>query len=99
MKLIFEGQAIVERSFDGVKFVGWYRDDDKQSQFVICRVTRDALETRCRLSGASNDDLLSAYQSVRDEVDRLASAQFSGGIERPLITRDDLVRQNGAMSA
>ena len=90
MRLNFDGQAIVEKGFDGVKFVGRYSDLDGRDQYVLCRVTRDAVEKLCGLATASPDQLLAAYQSVSADINRLASAQSSGGTERPLITGRDI---------
>jgi hypothetical protein len=92
MRLIFEGQAIVERASDGVKFVGRYEDPHAGDQYVICRVSREALVARCQLFNPSPDALLAADQSVRTEVHLLASVQYSGGIERPLIGVEEFAR-------
>lgn len=92
MKLIFEGQAIVERASDGVKFVGRYEDPHGEERYVICRVSREALIARCQLFNPTPDTLLAAYQSVRTEIHHLASMQYSGGSERPVVTGEDFVR-------
>ena len=99
MKLLFEGQAIVEQAFDGVKFVGRYVDPHGQDRYVMCRVERGALIARCGLSDPTPDDLLAAYQSVSVEINHLASVQYSGGVERPLITAQDLAGRNQQGSA
>jgi hypothetical protein len=95
VKLIFDGQAIVEKGFDGVKFVGHYSDPDGRDQFVLCRVTRSAVEKCCPLPTASPDQLLAAYQSISAEIIRLALAQYVGGTERPLITERDIDTRGG----
>ena len=98
MKLIFEGQAIVERAFEGVKFVGRYVECNGREKYVICRVSREALEHLFNLTKPTPEELLAAYKSASADVNRLASAQFAGGIERPLVTAQDLIRdrQNAA---
>ena len=95
MRLNFDGQAIVEKGFDGVKFVGRYSNPDGRDQYVLCRVTRDAVEKLCGLPAASPDQLLAAYQSVSADVNRLASAQYTGGTERPLITAQEIYTRGG----
>jgi hypothetical protein len=101
MRLIFEGQAIVERASDGVKFVGRYEDPHGGEQYVICRVSREALIARCQLFNPTPEALLAAYQAVRTEIHLLASVQYSGGIERPLIGPEDFARlkQRGSAAA
>jgi hypothetical protein len=95
MRLIFEGQAIVERGFDGVKFVGRYVvEASREERYIICRITREALERRSGLTEATPEELLAAYQSASEEINSLASAQFSGSIERPLLAAEDLVRDS-----
>ena len=92
MKLIFEGHAVIERGFDGVKFVGCSRDVQHRDRYVPCRVTRDALALLlCKLDG-SPQSLLDAYQSKCEIINRIASAQFSGGVDRPVVTAEDIAQ-------
>jgi hypothetical protein len=90
MLLNFEGQAIIDAA-GGVRFVGQY-DAGGQIKIVICRIEREALLARCGLRNPTAEDLLNAYRSISVAVNRLAAAQFAGGIEKPIITAADLNR-------
>jgi hypothetical protein len=88
MLLSFEGQAIIDAD-GGVRFAGQY-DVGGQIRIVICRIEREALLTRCGLSSPTAEELLSAYRSISVGVNRLAAAQFAGGIAKPIVTVADL---------
>jgi hypothetical protein len=90
MQLKFEGQAIIDAA-GGVRFAGQY-DGDGQTRIVICQVERAALVDRCKLINPTPDEVLAAYRSISSEVNKLASAQFAGGIMKPVITVADLAR-------
>jgi hypothetical protein len=92
MKLVFESQAVVEENFDGVKFVGRYKSSNGQDRFVICRVDRYALDPRDNPADPSPADLLAAYKMLGNDIHKVASAQFSGGVEHPQVTAADLQR-------
>jgi|SRR6185437_15724083 hypothetical protein len=92
MKLIFEGHSTIERGFDGVKFVGCCREPQDQDRYVPCRVTKEALELLALKLDGSAQSLLNAYRSNSEIVNRIASAQFSGGVERPLVTAQDIAQ-------
>ena len=93
MQLIFEGHSTIERGFDGVKFVGCCRETHEHDRYVPCRVTRDALEflSTCKLDDSSQS-LLNAYQANSEIINRIASAQFSGGVDRPLVNAQDVTQ-------
>jgi hypothetical protein len=93
MRLIFEGHSTVERGFDGVKFVGCCREPQDIDRYVPCRVTREALELLQAFKlDESPQSLLSAYQAKSDIINRIASAQFSGGVDRPVVTAQDVTQ-------
>ena len=93
MKLIFEGHSTIERGFDGVKFVGCCQEPQDRDRYVPCRVTREALELLIMhpLDG-SGQALLNAYLSKSEIINRIASAQFSGGVDRPVVTAQDIAQ-------
>jgi hypothetical protein len=93
MKLIFEGHSTIERGFEGVKFVGCCREPQDRDRYVPCRVTKDALELLLMhtLDGSA-ETLLNAYQSKSEIINRIASAQFSGGVDRPVVTAQDIAQ-------
>ena len=93
MKLIFEGHSTIERGFEGVKFVGCGREPQDRNRYVPCRVTKDALELLLMhtLDGSA-EPLLNAYQSKSEIINRIASAQFSGGVDRPVVTAQDIAQ-------
>ena len=93
MKLIFEGHSTIERGFEGVKFVGCGREPQDRNRYVPCRVTKDALELLLMhtLDGSA-ETLLNAYQSKSEIINRIASAQFSGGVDRPVVTAQDIAQ-------
>ena len=90
MLLKFEGQAITDSAGD-VRFAGQY-DADGKTRIVICRVDHAALVARCHLQDPTPEELLAAYRSISEEVNRLAAAQFAGGILKPVVTMTDLAR-------
>jgi hypothetical protein len=92
MKLTFEGHSTIERGFDGVKFVGCCRESQDRDRYVPCRVTREALELLLFKLDGSEQSLLSAYQSKSEIINRIASAQFSGGVDRPVVTAQDVAQ-------
>jgi len=92
MKLIFEGHSTIERGFDGVKFVGCCRETQDRDRYVPCRVTKEALELLAFKLDDSAQSLLSAYRSNSEVINRIASAQFSGGVERPVVTAQDIAQ-------
>jgi hypothetical protein len=93
MKLIFEGHSTIERGFDGVKFVGCCRDPQDRDRYIPCRVTREALElVLVHTLDGSAQALLDAYQAKSEIINRIASAQFSGGVDRPLVTAQDIAQ-------
>jgi hypothetical protein len=93
MKLIFEGHSTIERGFEGVKFVGCGREPQDRDRYVPCRVTKDALELLLMhtLDGSA-ETLLNAYQSKSEIINRIASAQFSGGVDRLVVTAQDIAQ-------
>jgi hypothetical protein len=93
MKLIFEGHSTIERGFEGVKFVGCCREPQDRDRYVPCRVTKDALELLLMhtLDGSA-ETLLNAYQSKSEIINRIASAQFSGGVDRPVVTAQEIAQ-------
>jgi hypothetical protein len=93
MKLIFEGHSTIERGFEAVKFVGCCREPQDRDRYVPCRVTKDALELLLMhtLDGSA-ETLLNAYQSKSEIINRIASAQFSGGVDRPVVTAQDIAQ-------
>ena len=88
MRLKFEGQAIIDAT-GSIRFAGQY-DEGGHPRIVICRVDREALIARCHLMEPTPEQLLAAYRSISEEINRLASAQFDGGIPKPVVTRADL---------
>jgi len=93
MQLIFEGHSTTERGFDGVKFVGRCRERQEHDRYVPCRVTREALELLLTLKlDDSPQSLLNAYQEKSEIINRIASAQFSGGVDRPLVNAQDVAQ-------
>jgi hypothetical protein len=93
MKLIFEGHSTIERGFEGVKFVGCCREAQDRERYVPCRVTREALELLLMHTiDGSEQALLNAYQSKSETINRIASAQFSGGVDRPVVTAQDVAQ-------
>jgi hypothetical protein len=92
MKLEFESQAVVEENLDGVRFVGRYTGANGKDKFVLCRVDRHALEVRESTADCSPTALLAAYKFLGNDIHKIASAQFSGGIEHPQVTAADLQR-------
>jgi hypothetical protein len=92
MKLIFEGHSTIERGFDGVKFVGCCRETQDRDRYIPCRVTKEALELLAFELEDSAQSLLNAYRSNSEIINRIASAQFSGGVERPLVTAQDIAQ-------
>jgi len=93
MKLVFEGHSTIERGFEGVKFVGCCREPQDRDRYVPCRVTKEALELLLlhTLDGSAQA-LLDAYQSNSEIINRIASAQFSGGVDRPVVTAQDIAQ-------
>jgi hypothetical protein len=99
MRLIFEGHSTIERGFDGVKFVGCCRESPDQDRYIPCRVTREALEFLLTVKlDDSAQSLLNGYQAQSEIINRIASAQFSGGVDRPVVTAHDVTQfgQNAA---
>jgi hypothetical protein len=92
MQLIFEGHSIVERSFDSVKFVGRYCDEHGRDRYVACHVSREALERLVGEPVLTAETLLGVYRSNSAQINRIASAQYSGGIGRPLVRAQDLLQ-------
>lgn len=93
MKLIFEGHSTIERGFDGVKFVGCCREPQARDRYIPCRVTREALELLIEHAlDSSAQALLNAYLSKSEIINRIASAQFSGGVDRPVVTVQDIAQ-------
>jgi hypothetical protein len=93
MKLIFEGHSTIERGFDGVKFVGCCREPQERDRYVPCRVTREALELlMMHALDGSAQALLNAYLAKSEIINRIASAQFSGGVDRPVVTAQDIAQ-------
>jgi len=92
MKLEFESQAVVEENLDGVRFVGRYTGANGKDKFVLCRVDRHALDAREPAADYSAADLLAAYKLLGNDIHKIASAQFSGGVEHPEVTAADLKR-------
>jgi len=93
MQLIFEGHSTIERGFDGIKFVGCCREPQDRDRYVPCRVTREALELLLMHTlDDSPQALLNAYQSKSEIINRIASAQFSGGVDRPVVTAQDIAQ-------
>ena len=93
MQLIFEGHSTIERGFDGVKFVGCCRESHDRDRYIPCRVTREALEQLLMHTlDNSAQALLDAYQSKSEIINRIASAQFSGGVDRPVVTAQDIAQ-------
>ena len=93
MQLIFEGHSTIERGFDGVKFVGCCRESQDRDRYVPCRVTREALELLIMHSlEDSAQALLNAYLAKSEIINRIASAQFSGGVDRPVVTAQDIAQ-------
>ena len=93
MKLVFEGHSTIERGFEGVTFVGCCREPQDRDRYVPCRVTKEALELLLlhTLDGSAQA-LLDAYQSKSEIINRIASAQFSGGVDRPVVTAQDIAQ-------
>ena len=93
MKLVFEGHSTIERGFEGVKFVGCCREPQDRDRYVPCRVTKEALESLVlhTLDGSAQA-LQNANQSKSEIINRIASAQFSGGVDRPMVTAQDIAQ-------
>ena len=86
MNLIFDGYRLAESDGRGVKFLGHYIGADDREQFVICRVTRSALESLVKQDLATAAELVAAYSRESTRINQLVSVQFSSGIERPEVT-------------
>jgi hypothetical protein len=92
MRLVFEGQAIVETRSGGVNFAGQYVDPDGRTRDVLCRVTGEALGILAGLRSPTPNDLLDAYHQHSEKLNQLASVQYSAGIADPYITTLDIPR-------
>lgn len=93
MALEFEGQAAY--SAYGVNFAGHYFDKSGKRHEVLCRITREAIESICGKTNKAS--LLSAFREARDRFEALANAQFMAGIDRPHVTSRD-ISQRPALS-
>jgi hypothetical protein len=92
MRLLFEGHSIVDRGSRGVRFVGRCCEPGDRDRYVTCHVTREALEIFAPKQEISSDALLQAYLANSARINLIASAQYSGGIERPLVTAQDILQ-------
>ena len=92
MKLNFDCRPFYEPSMEVVKFVGRYQNLQGQDQFVLCRVTREALELLGAVSTTSPDVLIEVFNSVQDKIYPIATAQHAVGVKRPLVTKDDILK-------
>jgi hypothetical protein len=95
MKLNFDCRPFYEPSISAVKFVGYHQDSQGHDQFVLCRVSRDALEHLGGVTNANADQLMAIFHSVQAKVYAIATAQYAIGVKRPLVTKDDVQKQNG----
>ncbi len=91
MLLTFDSIAVFDPASPGVKFAGRHVDPKGAERFVICLVSSDALQTRLNLVNPSPDQLLAAYNQIKDDIHRAAAKQFAAGDPRPSISTKDLL--------
>jgi hypothetical protein len=92
MKLNFDCRPFYEPSVEVVKFVGWHQDVQGLDQFVLCRVSRDALEHLGQVTTTDPEQLIEVFHAMQGKIYTIATAQYAVGNRRPLITKDDVLK-------
>ena len=99
MKLDFDCRPFYEPSISAVKFVDYHQDGYGHDQFVLCRVLREAWEHLGGVTNAKADEVMAVFNSMQARICEIPTAQYAIGVNRPLITKDDLQKQNGTPEA
>jgi Protein of unknown function (DUF1488) len=89
--LTFDSIAVFDPTSRGVKFAGRHVDPKGAERFVVCQVSRDALQLRFRLEDPSPEQLLAAYSQIKEIVHRAAAKHFAAGDRRPSVSAQDLL--------
>jgi hypothetical protein len=89
---MFDPIAAYDEKAGAVKFAGWFPDKRGLERFIICRVTREFLVARCNIEEATDERLLAAYVSIRDELNGIAARQFAAGDQKPHISLHHFMR-------
>ena len=89
--LTFDSIAVFDPASRGVKFAGRHIDPKGAERFVICQVSRDALQLRLRLDDPSPEQLLAAYSQIKEIIHRVAAKHFASGDRRPSVSAQDLL--------
>ena len=92
MKINFDCRPFYEPSMEVVKFVGRHQDAQGQDQFVLCRVSREALEHLGQANTSDPDNLIEIFYSTKSKIYAIATAQYAVGTKRPLVTKEDVLK-------
>ena len=77
-----------EFRFDG-DYIHFKADNDA-GRVVCCAVMVDFLTARAAVSGMEAETVRATFMMFRPEIAEIASAKYDQGIERPVITPNDL---------
>ncbi len=89
--MTFDSIAVFDPTSRGVKFAGRHVDPRGAERFVICLVSNDALRLRFQLDDPSPEQLLAAYNQIKDDIRRAAAKHFAAGDRRPSVSAQDLI--------
>jgi len=89
--LTFDSIAVFDPVSRGVKFAGRHIDPKGAERFVICQVSRDALQSRIQSEDASPEQLLAAYTQLKAVIHRVAAKHFAAGDRHPFVSAEDLL--------
>jgi hypothetical protein len=91
MPLEFRGHAVLEADTGALRFAGFPTDKSCQTQAVICRIAKDAIEILCPVGDPNPRQALSAFERHSQTIYRIASAEFDAGNWRPTISAKTLM--------
>ena len=86
MELAFDGYRLAESDGQGVKFIGCYLDAENQEHFIVCRVTRLALESLVMQDLNTATKLVAAYSCESIKINQIAADQFGSAVKKPEVT-------------
>ena len=86
MPLEFRGHAVLEADTGALRFAGFPTEKSCQTQVIICRIAKDALEILCPVGDPDPREALSAFERHSQTIYRIASAEFDAGNWRPNIS-------------
>jgi hypothetical protein len=91
MPLEFRGHALLEADTGALRFAGFPTEKSSQTQVVICRIAKDAMDILCPVGDPDPKDTLSAFERHSETIYRIASAEFDAGNWRPTISARTLM--------